>query len=326
MRKHSTLGQVGMDYNTQLGQPTDAETPGAHASPQASGAATAHDASFRDLLTVSEALLNQWPPRDRQVILQILAHNLNAGRAQKVISRMNADSRDFVAAPHAEVSSLPGSAQAANGDERLRSWTAYHLRVVDVYRQEQARITALAANDPQAWRLLWDQLDRRAYQLLVQRGVSAEYAREKSAEVAQQACERVFVSVFPCDVPFEFWVQTILKNVVLQYLTRSRDLLDRQPAISSLDDLEERGINYPLTESAHMGGHAPVQDLAALTTEMQSLIEAIERIHKDEWRAVIVYTYFTGLSDDEIATRLGRTKGFVYTAPSCAKRTADHVR
>lgn len=302
-----------MDYNTHLGQSSDAKIPGAHASPQPTGAVTAHDSAFRDLLATSEAMLSQWPPRDRDVILQILAHNLKAGRAQKIINRMKADSQGFVAAPHAEASNPPGSAQAANGDERLRSWTEYHRRVVDVYRQEQARITALSANDPQVWRQLWDQLDRRACQLLVQRGVSAEYAREKSAEVAQQACERVFVNVFPCDVPFDYWVQTVLKNVVLQYLTRSHDLLDRQPVMSSLDDLDERGVNYQSTEIAHVGSRAPVHDFAAATTEIQSLIEAIEQMRKVEWREVIVYTYFTGLSDDEIATRLGRTKGFVYT-------------
>jgi RNA polymerase sigma factor (sigma-70 family) len=197
--------------------------------------------------------------------------------------------------------------------ELVGRWVEYHQRVIGIYSQEQIRLNALATSEPQAWRTLWEQLNRSAYRMLVQKGISASFSREKSAEIAQQTCERIFASVFPCDVPFDYWAQTILKNVVLHYLTRSRDLLDRQPLISSLDELDERGIDHPMAAVRPVGGHTPVQDVAATTTEVQSLIEAIERMRSAEWRAVIVYTYFSGLSDDEIASRLGRTKGFVQT-------------
>jgi len=251
------------------------------------------------VLSVDEGLLTSLQQSDQAQVSHILTHNLRVGRAQRVMARTS-------------------GARSGEDDSDCHKldefWRAYQIRVVQVYLQECERLHALATNDAETWSTLSRQLARSAYRMLVQKGVSSGFALDKSAEIAQQTCERVFVSVFPCDVAFDLWTHTILKNVVLQHLTRSQDLLDRQKFVNSLDDMNDRGISYVATPINNYGGASvSTRDIAIGAEEAQSLIEAIELMRSEERRAVIVYTYFSGLSDDEIASKLGRTKGVIQT-------------
>lgn len=237
---------------------------------------------------------------DIEQVERIFLHNFAVGRAQRVWRRgLN-----------------PPAAHEAPGAGDDACWPLAYLRqVLRIYRQEGARLHALTQGDDTAWQRLCTQLTTSAYYLLVQKGFDAPFARELAHDMAQQTCCKIYDSSFPCDVAFDTWAHVILKNQILHQLTRSTELLDRQLYIESLEVLqaeqEDRYGFMPLGQGASGVGHSSAP--LAQIEEQEWLLGAIAQLSSLERRAVLVYTFFYGLSDEEIAHHLGKSTGAIHT-------------
>jgi len=239
-------------------------------------------------------------------VWEIVIHNVECGRAFRVIEKMAV----ALISPHMPDTSDCDAAHVQADSGEL--WRSYLQRVVDIYSMEHERVAALAQNSTAVWEGLRAQLVVYARRLLQQRGYYAQCAQDKAEEIAQQTCERIYLCSYPFDVPFDYWVRTILKNTLRCSLTRSQDILDRHPSMSSLDELETPDC----MEAAHLVGQArepdPYSELE-VNERMSSILAALDNLSSENRRAVVVYTYIVGMSDDEIAVTMNRNKAVVQT-------------
>ncbi|MGL4649806.1 MAG: hypothetical protein ACRC1H_10390, partial [Caldilineaceae bacterium] len=185
--------------------------------------------------TLIEGALEEWldaaelGTEDLLYLERALAHNLRTGRVYRVLQQQNLGEAPL---PHLLASTVDEFYEPERA-KQLREVVAYVRLMGQVYLQERNRLSALAASEPDEWNCLAEQLTRQAYHQLVARNNGNWYAHDKATELAQQACVRIFSAVYPCDVSFDLWVGAILKNLVLESLTRSRDLLDRNLRVQS---------------------------------------------------------------------------------------------
>lgn len=236
-------------------------------------------------------------------IARIISRNLASGRMGRVIGAAGQgdlgvppDGDDMLPAPD----SLAGTGQME----------AYVDRVITHYLQEHRRVEGLAAQHDAEWAQLVQQLAGRAYHMLVRMQVPSARALSEAAEFAQVSCEAIFSHPFPYDVPFDAWATRILKNCILQRYTRSQDMIDRQPEMTSLDrpGLSEAEGDFSLYDLlADTSGIAAFERIEV----REWLIQAIAHLHSQAQQQVIVDTFFYELSDEEIAARLGKTKNAV---------------
>lgn len=247
--------------------------------------------------------------QDMEQIERIFRRNLASGRAQRAqcywMNAADATSPRF-APPWAKPPVIEPS-----------DWPLVYLQqVVQIYRQEQVRLLALDQRDDEAWRKLGKHLADSAYHLLVQKGIDAAFASDLALDIAQQTCYKIYVSTFPFDVAFDTWTHVILKNQILHQLTRSKELLDRQLYTESFDELQAEQAerhNFTLIGQVYSEyGYSPFSSSNQIE-DRDWLIKAIAQLPSAERRAVIIYTFFCDLSDDEIAQQLGKSKGAVHT-------------
>lgn len=240
---------------------------------------------------------------------KIFIRNYSSGRAQRVMGQPPFCQS---AGQHsAEFAQTPCAAP------ELPAWQFDYLqKIVLTYRQESVRLQALAAGDQTTWQLLSRRLVDSAYKLLLRKGIHAAAAAEMAPDMAQQTCLRIYLSYFPCDVAFDTWTHVILKNQILHRFTRSRDLLDRQPYIESFDalqaEMEDQHAFVPVSQLSPCAS-SPIAPNFAQIEDMEWLANALAQLPSAERRAVIIYTYFCGLSDEEIALALGKSKNAVHT-------------
>jgi RNA polymerase sigma factor (sigma-70 family) len=206
-------------------------------------------------------------------IRQIVAENLRRGRAQK-------------------------------GQNRHRSLTAYVQLVAQTVRSELAQTQLLEANDDQAWIKLHRTLRLRAYLQLLKLGVDHYEAYDRANDLAQDACAAILAGQYPSDVPHAAWAQRILRNLVLQQLFRSSDLLDNRH-ITILSLPSERNGN----------DQEPVDSLASEVLERVDQRQMLERALRhlpSEAQREVLRSDLEGLSDEEIAAHTGRSVQAVY--------------
>ncbi|MBX3012420.1 MAG: RNA polymerase sigma factor [Caldilineaceae bacterium] len=247
--------------------------------------------------------------QDIEQIEHIFLRNLASGRAQRVWKR-------WLNPPAMFTHGTPLLNDHPMTDEHACWRFAYLQQIIQIYRQERVRLQALAERDDATWQQLGIQLTDSAYYLLVQKGLDARSATELARDMAQQTCYRIYVSPFPCDVAFDTWAHVILKNQILHQLMRSKELLDRQLYIESVEALqaeqEDRQTLTPLGQAYN----AAFSSSSVMTKQIEDhdwLNSAIAQLPTLERRLVIVYTYFYELSDDEIAVQLGKSKGAIHT-------------
>ncbi len=267
------------------------------------------------LTTLVASAIEEWldaPELGTEDLLYLeraLAHNLRTGRVYRVLQQQNLAEVPLPLSLYAEL-----EGDGTEEQQQLSRLLGYIRLMVGVYLLERDRLAALSASEPEEWNALTEQLTRQAYHQLVARSIGPWYAHDKATELAQQACVRVFSAVYPCDISFDYWVGAILKNLVLEFLTRSRDLLDRNLRVTSIDQLDEQGIEPSAPEPSLLP--ATGTDANAISFafgDNEALLQAIHGIRSDDRRAVLIMTYFQELDDEEIAERIGKSRGAVHT-------------
>ncbi len=200
-------------------------------------------------------------------------------------------------------------AMAAASPMTIDQITRYIDRVIATFLREQCRLDRLTAANDDEWTLLFKQLTQRARTLLSRISTSPATAPE-ATEFAQAACETIFRTPFPFDVSFDAWATLILRNTIWQRYQRSRDLLDRNPRVESI---ERATAAEPGEEFAW---HERIADPNAQMSDQPEvrewLLAALEQLPSVAQERVLLDLYFHGRSQPEVAHRLGRSLQAVY--------------
>ncbi len=223
------------------------------------------------------------PIRFEDLIVRSVEHNLASGRFQRL-----------------------ASSRSRTHPLELED---YIDRVVACACEESARLEALENGDSTAWEQLFFLLTRRAVAIVRQWRPIADIFGD-AADFAQQACIIIYHKTYPCDVAFEAWATTILRNLISERYNRSRDALDRDGHPDSLDATASHD------ESGSTLGEliADGQSLAPFdqVENLMVLLDAIDQLRSPAQKYVIIATYLEEQDDAAIARRLGKTKQAVY--------------
>jgi RNA polymerase sigma factor (sigma-70 family) len=187
--------------------------------------------------------------------------------------------------------------------------------VATFYCREGDRVDRLVLRDEAEWEQLWRVLAKRAYNVLLTFDIEGRRAYDEAGDFAQQACETIFQALcryeYPYDVSFDAWATKILTNLVLKRHTRSRDLLDWQGPVVSL----EGAAGQEPTTSGFLHevlASKEEPDPFERAEVQEKLLQAIEQLGSQAQQQVIVDSLLHELSDEEIARKLGRSKQAVY--------------
>lgn len=222
----------------------------------------------------------------------ICTRNLESGRAAKVIRRWT-EGVDNI---------------SPTGEVFEELFDRYCRHVMTVFLRESDYVEGLYRKDRAAWQRLWDHLHSTGHRMLSRHGPADS---ETVEDFVQQTCETVFLSLFPYDVSFDAWVNTILNNHILQRYTRSRELLDRIPFVHSIDGNDDGTDQRGSPRLDEMLQELGVNAYERLDDQML-ILDAIHRLGNENRQAVILYTYFLGWSDEEIAEKLQKSKGAIH--------------
>lgn len=199
----------------------------------------------------------------------------------------------------------------AGSDRRQRlGLPDYVDRIIFHTEREFQRVKALEQGDPTEWNRLHETLFRRACRM-IQPFRNGTDANMEARDFSQQACLIIFDQRYPFDVAFDAWATTILKNLVVAHYTRSSDVLRRPNAPSSLDvplrteDGSVASLGDLLADAKSLAPFERVENQALL-------LDAIDQLRSSEQRNVIVWTFLDGLSDKQIAKRLGKSVQATY--------------
>jgi len=185
-----------------------------------------------------------------------------------------------------------------------QSLSDYVRLVAQTVRSEVAQTQLLEANDDQAWGKLHQTLRLRAYLHLLSLGVGHFEAYDRANDFAQETCAAILAARYPNDVPHAAWAQRILRNLILQQVFRSSDLLDNRQMIVLALPSEENG-NDPEPADLRAG------EVLERVEQRQTLEMALSRLPSEAQREVL-RRELEGLSDEEIAARTGRSVQAVY--------------
>ncbi len=181
--------------------------------------------------------------------------------------------------------------------------------ILTTFVRESPRIAALVRGDRAEWHQLYNMLDMRAKSILKIMSGLGDFD-VGAFDFASETCKTIFEIPYPYDVPFEAWAVTILKRTIFARCKRSVDAMIRgRPESIDEERLGEEGTAIPLAEIiADPGSESPF----ALVEDQMVLDNAIAQLGSRDQREVIWASYREGLSDDEIAERLGKSKQAVY--------------
>lgn len=215
-----------------------------------------------------------------QRLVPIVTRNYQSGRAQRVLG------------------AAPPIAPA--------QFERYIDRVLATFLLEHGRLERLAAADTDSWTVLLNQLARQA-QVLLGRICTSPATAPEELEFAQAACEVIWRCPFPFDVSFDAWATVILRNTIWQHYQRSRDMLDRCPAIESLDQPGPGGA-----ASRYEWWAEPNTAHVDQGEVREWLLAALRRLPSVAQEQVLLELYFHGRSAADVARRLGRSVQAVY--------------
>ena len=263
--------------------------------------------SSTDLYLLCERRARRWLAAD-QLTLHGFSYSTLARRVSQVVTRNLASGR---------AGRIMGASVTLT-DHLI----PYVDRIISIVLTEHQRLDRLVARDSYTWTELFSQLTRRAQVMLAWLGHQTAIATE-AADFAQEACEAIFDDVFPFDVAFDAWATRILKNRILQRRTRSRDLLDQDVEVMSLDR------PHPTHGQEDLSLHEVLADSSLAEFEQAEvqawLLQAIGRLPSSPQQQVIINLYFYDMSEEETALRLGKSIQAIYNLKHRALRLLNQA-
>lgn len=179
----------------------------------------------------------------------------------------------------------------------------YVRRVADGFSALHAHLRQLQTErDPEVWGPLYERMQTWAYNFLLRKNFAADdHTRELAVECAHEAALHLLHSHFPYDTDFDAWAHIIVQNACRKFIHRNmkKSVVPQEKQVELEDDLTDP--NNVLLEAQTM--------LAELGAELESALAQLSEAR----RSVIQMTYFDELEPAEIAQKLGKSVGAVYS-------------
>jgi RNA polymerase sigma factor (sigma-70 family) len=179
----------------------------------------------------------------------------------------------------------------------------YVWRVADGYLNLSPFINELQIErTTMAWEPLYKQMVSWAFTFFIKRGFYANInTQEIATECATEAAMNILRAHFPYDTDLEPWVCVIVQNTCRKYIrgATKKSIIPQQNII----DIEEMLSN--VKDPSH-------QDQVYLNDLQGDLLEAINQL-SDARRQVVELIYFNELSPVEIASKMNKSVGAIYS-------------
>ena len=154
----------------------------------------------------------------------------------------------------------------------------------------------------EVWEPLYKQMQTWAYNYFVRKGFSAgANTREVAIECATDAAVNLLRAYFPYDAEFDAWAYMIVQNACLKYIRKNlrQSLVPEAMKVQLNDELPDPDVS--------------LLELGALQSEFGAELEEALSQLSEARRDVIKFAFFDELKPDEIAQRMGKTVGAIYT-------------
>jgi RNA polymerase sigma factor (sigma-70 family) len=179
----------------------------------------------------------------------------------------------------------------------------YVRRVADEYIKLSPLIEKLQIErTTTAWEPLFKKMVNWAFYFFIKKGFAADKTTQEIAmECATEAAMNILNAHFPYDTDLEPWVCVITHNACRRYIRRASKKSNVPPQnIINIDEMLSN-IKDP-----------NFQDQEYIKALQGDLLEAIAKLSSAR-RQVIEFVYFDELSPGEIAGRMGKSVGAIYS-------------
>jgi RNA polymerase sigma factor (sigma-70 family) len=156
--------------------------------------------------------------------------------------------------------------------------------------------------DPEAWHPLYERMQTWAYNFFLRKNFAADdHTREIAIECATEAAIQLLNSHFPYDTDFDPWAHILVQNTCRKYIHNSlkKSVVPQEKQVELEDDLAD--LNHLPLEAQML--------MTELGTELESALAQLSEAR----RSVIRMLYFDGLDLEEIAKKLDKSAGAVYS-------------
>jgi RNA polymerase sigma factor (sigma-70 family) len=179
----------------------------------------------------------------------------------------------------------------------------YVRRVADEYEKLSPVIYKLQMErSTETWEPLYKQMVSWSYSFFIKKGFTAgTNTQEIAVGCAADAAMNIIHAHFPYDADLDPWVCVIVQNACRRYIrgaTKKSNIPDQ-----NIIDLDETLMNFK--DHAHY-------DQGYLEDLQSDLSEALAKLSEAR-RQVIDYIYFQELSPVEIASKMNKTVGAIYS-------------
>jgi RNA polymerase sigma factor (sigma-70 family) len=188
-------------------------------------------------------------------------------------------------------------------EEDISLVRSYVLRVADEYIQLAPYINELQVKRAtRVWEPLFNQMLSWAYSFFLKKGFRTGInTQEIATECATEAAINILHAHFPFDTEIEPWSCVIVQNTCRKYIRgATKKSIIPQENIVDLDEMFSN-IKDP-----------SIQDQEYLRELRGDIIEAIAKL-SDARRQVIELLYFNDLSPVEIASKMNKSVGAIYS-------------
>ncbi len=188
-------------------------------------------------------------------------------------------------------------------DGKVDRTREYVWQVANVYVSLNGYLHQLQSEKrPRVWEPLFERMRTWAYNFLVRKGFTAdETTQDLATECATEAAVNILGAHFPYDTEFDSWAHVIVQNACRKFIrTGMKKSAIPEESIIELDD-ELASLNDPPIEN-RQSAQEPVTDLR----------EALVQLSNSR-RQVLELIYFEGLPPEEVAQKMGKSVGAIYS-------------
>jgi RNA polymerase sigma factor (sigma-70 family) len=179
----------------------------------------------------------------------------------------------------------------------------YVWRVADGFANLHAYLHQLQTKrESEVWKPLYERMQTWAYNFFLRKNFAAgDHTREIAIECASEAAIHLLNAHFPYDTDFDPWAHILVQNACRKFIHKSlkKSAVPQEKQVELEDDLVEP--NDPLLETQML--------LKELGTELESALAQLSEARRN----VIRMLYFDELEPEEIAKKLGKSAGAVYS-------------
>jgi RNA polymerase sigma factor (sigma-70 family) len=180
---------------------------------------------------------------------------------------------------------------------------AYVSQVADCFSTLHTYLQRLQTErDPEVWQPLYERMQTWAYNFFLRKNFAADdHTREIAIECAAEAAIHLLNSHFPYDTDFNPWAHILVQNTCRKFIHNSlkKSIVPQEKQVELEDDLADL--------------KDPPLEVQMLMTELGAELDSALAQLSEARRNVIRMLYFDGMELEEIAQKLGKSMGAVYS-------------